>query len=222
MAIVLIIAILVICSGAVLGSFVFHSSHTYERYLKIAELHELDYFLLFFRWIFTANMFIPLALYSSLDLVRFFLSRMLNNDSVLRNINQNTICRNSDLVSTLGRCTHVFADKTGTITKNLMFVQTFDLTSKSLAHISNYQRVFSEKLVAINPLCIQWVKSNQDSIDVHDFLLTICCNNDAKTILNPTYYPEIDIKNVFPSFSFSNEFFLFELNANREFTRYGD
>ncbi|OHS95743.1 phospholipid-translocating P-type ATPase, flippase family protein [Tritrichomonas foetus] len=119
--IVIFIILLLISIALTVGSFFWAKNNHSQGYLKLEELSNVHYFYQVFSWILILNYFIPLCVYSSLDLVRFFLSFMITYDNDLMDSeDKRSVCRNSDLVSSIGRITHVLTDKTGTLTKNIM------------------------------------------------------------------------------------------------------
>lgn len=134
---ILLLITIAVCLIGALSSYFFNQNHLSEKYLGLQELSTFDNILQFFTWMLLVNMIVPLAVYSSLDVVRFFLSVSINNDPILK---RKVKCRNSELVSTIGRVTHIFSDKTGTLTKNKMIFQTFGLNSKQFSHEPNHPK----------------------------------------------------------------------------------
>ena len=119
--IVLFVILLILSVVLTVCSYFWGKSNIKNGYLGLQEMPDIYYFWTVFSWILILNYFIPLSLYSSLDLVRFFLSFMITYDVGLRDADgKKSVCRNSDLLSTIGRITHIFSDKTGTLTKNIM------------------------------------------------------------------------------------------------------
>ncbi|RWS10698.1 putative phospholipid-transporting ATPase IF-like protein [Dinothrombium tinctorium] len=75
----------------------------------------LNFFVLF-------NYIIPISLYVSLEMVKFFGSKTLVSDPELfcYETQQKPICNSSDLNEELGQVEYLFSDKTGTLTENMM------------------------------------------------------------------------------------------------------
>jgi magnesium-transporting ATPase (P-type) len=156
-SVVLLVAMFLVCGGMAVGHY-FWSVKKSRRYLHLPENEH--YFLDFFSWVIDLQMILPLAVYSSLDVVRFLLSFSVDRDPEMRENGRQSKCRNSDLVSTLGRVTHVFTDKMGTLTKNLMLFRAVAFESA----------VFQAK---------DAVLANLDNSDVYRFLIAVCVCNSA-------------------------------------------
>jgi magnesium-transporting ATPase (P-type) len=156
-SVVLLIAMCLVCGGMAVGHY-FWSVKKPRGYLRLPENEH--YFLDFFSWVIDLQMILPLAVYSSLDIVRFLLSFSVDRDPEMRENNRQSKCRNSDLLSTLGRVTHIFSDKTGTLTKNLLSFRAAAFKSA----------VFETK---------DAVLANLDNSDVYRFLIAVCVCNSA-------------------------------------------
>ena len=215
MAIFLGIILLIICIGFTIGNYNWTLQHQDDLYLMTSTSTFVSYIFQALSWVVVLNSIIPLSMYTSLDLVRFFLSLTINQDLRMRDGETKARCRNSDLVAVIGRVTHVFSDKTGTLTKNRM-------TFKSVAF---YDKIFgvetseeekevpphaiapinTEKLVSVSDENIDWIKQNLDREDVQDFLLTIVLCNSAVAMSNSTSYTLEEIREEFPNFEFPLE-----------------
>ena len=216
MAIFLSIVLLLICIGLTIGNYLWTKSHIDEKYLALEELSSGSYVLQCLSWILVLNMVIPLCVYTSLDLVRFFLAQTINNDKDMMENDVNTRCRNSDLVSSIGRITHMFSDKTGTLTKNRMTFKSFafvdglfgitkDENKKKPPTTFTNSIVNSERYVSLSNNDISWIRANIERKDVRDFLLSIVLCNSAATMSNSTSYTLDEIREVFPNFEFPLE-----------------
>lgn len=73
-------------------------------------------FVTYVRWCIMMSNIIPFSLKVSQDFGKFFMAGSISNDPDIKGIS----VRSTDLSEQLGRISHVFSDKTGTITKNEM------------------------------------------------------------------------------------------------------
>ncbi|CAM9795377.1 unnamed protein product [Chrysoparadoxa australica] len=76
----------------------------------------------FFYYILLMNSFIPISLYVSMNFVRFFQSWLMNQDIDMYHEDSDTCARvrTMNLNEDLGQVSHIFSDKTGTLTCNVM------------------------------------------------------------------------------------------------------
>lgn len=217
MVIILSISLAIICIGLTVGNYVWTRQHINSGYLDLHELPFINYFYQIFSCLLILNIVIPSSIYSTLDLVRFFLSQSITHDKTMMDGEKNSFCRNSDLVCSIGRVTHIFSDKTGTITKNQMTFKAvafqsavFGLEQNKkppskliLDDINSWEQVTSERLVSVSPECIRWMtEHNETDENVRDFLLTIVLCHGIQTLSNSTYYKLSEIRRVFPDFEF--------------------
>ena len=91
-----------------------HNFYSQSTYLNIISTF-LGFFMIF-------NYLIPISLYVSLEMVKFFGSKSLVKDPDLINeiTQERPICKSSDLNEELGQIEYLFTDKTGTLTENIM------------------------------------------------------------------------------------------------------
>ena len=82
---------------------------------------------MFLLWMVLYNYIIPLSMYVSLELQKFLASQQFQWDLEMydEERQQAAISHTSDINEELGLVTHLFSDKTGTITKNEMCLKTF-------------------------------------------------------------------------------------------------
>ena len=82
---------------------------------------------MFLLWMVLYNYIIPLSMYVSLELQKFLASQQFQWDREMydEERQQAAISHTSDINEELGLVTHLFSDKTGTITKNEMCLKTF-------------------------------------------------------------------------------------------------
>ena len=76
----------------------------------------------FFGWMVIYNYIIPISLFLCVEIQKFFGSMFVQWDKNLRDdkTDEPAIVRTSDINEELGLITHLFSDKTGTLTKNEM------------------------------------------------------------------------------------------------------
>ena len=105
----------------------------YIRNAKVWYLDEIDDITfwrileMFLLWMVLYNYIIPLSMYVSLELQKFIASQQFQWDRELydEERDQPAISHTSDINEELGLVTHLFSDKTGTITKNEMCLKMF-------------------------------------------------------------------------------------------------
>lgn len=224
---VVISVVLTVCS------FFYSKRNINNGYLELEEMGNVFYVATVFSWHLVLNNMIPLSLYSSLDIVRFIISFLFSKDNELMDENgRRCICRNSDLVYTIGRITHIFSDKTGTLTKNLMTFKivgfsnvvlgidmeqinrekmnetysfsTIDEERSSTLH--KKEKIDEEKLFTFSEDDFQFIRENIDqNEEILFFIYTIVLCNNAITSANPGYYDISVIRSVYPDFEFDYE-----------------
>lgn len=199
---VLLTALCLIAAGMTIGSYFWSINHYDAGYLQLNHLTKSSYALQWFSWVIDLQMIIPLAVYSSLDVVRFLISLTINFDKEMRENGKTTNCRNSDLVSSIGRVTHIFTDKTGTLTKNQMTFRAVSFHNVVLGIGTPTTPVqHLERLLSIDDSSVEWIKSHIADPNVTNFLLAICMCTSAVTVSNPVFYPPntVSFKNELPS-----------------------
>jgi magnesium-transporting ATPase (P-type) len=102
----------------------------WNAYVNVTELWYLDWhpspvgywFVKFFYFFLLHSTFIPVSLYVSMATVRFFQSRFINADLEMYYVPTDTPAkvRTMTLNEELGQISHIFSDKTGTLTCNIM------------------------------------------------------------------------------------------------------
>jgi len=81
-----------------------------------------NWFVQFFYLFLLHATFIPVSLYVSMSLVRFFQSKFMNGDLEMyyEKTDSPALVRTMTLNEELGQISHIFTDKTGTLTCNVM------------------------------------------------------------------------------------------------------
>ena len=175
MAVVLLIAMFAICLILTICGKLWNESFD-EGYMQ---LDIKKWYLQWFSWIIDLQMIIPLAVYSSLDIVRLLISFNVMLDENMSHQNCKSKCKNSDLVSTIGRVSHIFSDKTGTLTKNLMTMKAVSLSNITFGCVKETLTP-RNKFVSISDSNIEYFRINFDKDDdIWYFLMTIILCNSA-------------------------------------------
>lgn len=86
----------------------------------IQENDVLDIAVSFFTFLILYNNLVPISLYVSLDMIKVIQAKIIATDSEMIHDNFPTIVRTSNLNEELGQVQHIFSDKTGTLTQNIM------------------------------------------------------------------------------------------------------
>merc|ERR1719192_645253 len=78
--------------------------------------------LVFFSYAIVLNTVVPISLYVSVEVIRLFLSKLIDWDRQMYDIKSNTHAkaRTTTLNEELGQIQYIFSDKTGTLTQNIM------------------------------------------------------------------------------------------------------
>eukprot|EP00759_Apiculatamorpha_spiralis_P019356 PhF_6_TR25448/c0_g1_i1/m.35186/K14802/DRS2, ATP8A; phospholipid-transporting ATPase len=86
-------------------------------------------YILLFTFIILFNNLIPISLYVSLELIRFLQGRLLEEDLGMyyEAKEKRMVARSTNINEELGQITHIFSDKTGTLTRNVMKFMKFAL-----------------------------------------------------------------------------------------------
>jgi magnesium-transporting ATPase (P-type) len=194
----IVVFIVVIALVFDLSAFAWTRRHMDDEYLHLAQQNALYYFYNFFSWFLVINPLIPLCIYSSLDLVRFLMSLRMNYQCRVEDGAASICCRNSDLVSQIGRITHIFCDKTGTLTKNRMSFDSVGLACGIFGDESNGE-THSERLVTMSRTELERFLGTKDPA-VRKFLLSLCLCHAAVVVTCSDHYDVADIQKEFPDF----------------------
>ena len=102
------------------------------KYIYFDNYHGSRLYLWLERWIvifLLLNNLIPISLYVTLEMINVGQSYLISQDLLLYDENMDTPCivKNSNMCQEIGCVTHIFTDKTGTLTKNEMKFMKFVL-----------------------------------------------------------------------------------------------
>ncbi len=111
-------------------------------------LNFTSWVIMFLVWMLVCNYILPISLYFSLELQKFFSSFFFGWDLEMYDEKRDirAKCSNSDVPQDLGLVTHVFTDKTGTLTSSDMVLQSYtvdgkDISVDRLRYENNYEFV---------------------------------------------------------------------------------
>jgi len=114
-----------VCLVGALGSLIWNIEYDVKGawYFDWGDINYGAYFVIQYFYFFLLHAtFIPVSLYVSMTLIRFFQSYFMNNDLEMYYEKTDTpsVVRTMTLNEELGQISHVFSDKTGTLTCNVM------------------------------------------------------------------------------------------------------
>ena len=115
----------ILAATTVFGYFMVYHNKSTRYILKSAGFKEVV--CLFFSNYILYSYLIPLSLYVTLELARFFHARYVSFDQEMKINGIKSVCNNSNVIEDLGMVEYVLTDKTGTITKNSMTLEALHL-----------------------------------------------------------------------------------------------
>lgn len=120
----IIILLAIVCFSGSTGQAIWDSVHDVRNiwYLNWKPREVGFWFVDFFYFFLLHATFVPVSLYVSMSMARYFQSYFMNNDLAMyyETADQPAIVRTMTLNEELGQISHIFSDKTGTLTCNIM------------------------------------------------------------------------------------------------------
>lgn len=120
----IVILLALVCFTGATGAAIWNSLNDVSDiwYLQFKPIPVLQWFIDFFYFFLLHATFIPVSLYVSMTIVRYFQSYLMNNDLEMyyERLDLPAQVRTMTLNEELGQVSHIFSDKTGTLTCNIM------------------------------------------------------------------------------------------------------
>ncbi len=120
----IILLLVGVCLGGAIGQAVWNQQNDVSQiwYLSWSPNTASFFIIDFFYFFLLHATFIPVSLYVSMSIARYFQSYFMNNDLEMyyEKIDTPALVRTMTLNEELGQISHVFSDKTGTLTCNIM------------------------------------------------------------------------------------------------------
>ena len=118
------------------------------------EINVWTVFHMFLLWLVLYNYIIPISMYVSIEMQKFVASKFIPWDNELYDEERNirATCNTSDINEELGLVTHLFTDKTGTLTRNIMVFQKYSRDGLTLEK-TNMKSEGWNKFLMVMALC---------------------------------------------------------------------
>lgn len=125
----------------------------------------------FFTFLILYNNLVPISLYVSLDMVKVTQAKYISTDPEMECDGKFALARTSDLNEELGQVQHVFSDKTGTLTQNIMEFRKCFIAGTSYGfgttEIGRAVAALSKKAAGTTPE-LKLISMNEDEEGQHD------------------------------------------------------
>lgn len=125
-----------LCIFAAIYYTIWHSTSKDQEYLDLKNSSSpasVIFFSSFFTWMLLLTNFVPISLLVTLEMVRYIQAYLISNDLLLycEETDIPAVVQSSNLNEELGQVTHIFSDKTGTLTCNIMEFRKMSICGKS-------------------------------------------------------------------------------------------
>ncbi|VEN56035.1 unnamed protein product [Callosobruchus maculatus] len=131
--IIMFILFILICILCTICNYIYHEALKTHWYLQLEEYNALDVFYNITSFVILFHNVIPISLQVTLEVVRFIQAMFINVDLEMYHEESDipATARTSNLNDELGQVKYIFADKTGTLTKNSLLLKDIAVGSGS-------------------------------------------------------------------------------------------
>ncbi|VDM56734.1 unnamed protein product [Angiostrongylus costaricensis] len=127
---------------------------------------------MFFSYVILLNTVVPISLYVSVEIIRFFHSHWINHDQQMFFENgENSVparAHTTTLNEELGQVQYVFSDKTGTLTRNIMTFNKCTINGVSYGDLLDDRGEVVEITQGTKPIDFSWNKHYEESFKFYD------------------------------------------------------
>jgi magnesium-transporting ATPase (P-type) len=134
----LVLVLTAVCLAGAVAETVWLAGDAYTQaaYLMPESLPGYQFVISFFYYFLLMYQFIPVSLYVSMSTVKYLQSYFIEQDREVHHVETDTpaLVRNMTLNEELGQVSHIFSDKTGTLTCNIMDFRKCSIRGVSYGH----------------------------------------------------------------------------------------